>query len=512
MINLAPYFKVKMIYILEKLMAVEEAVVREKVVRAYVELTKNISKKEAKETLLPNVKKLSESSLLTTKISAIDIMTEIYPLCGEEEKKIIRSRFNVLFGEDSLMVKRTLASKLGTLCGFMKKSLVVSELIKSFKMLSNDDSAKVRIITIDSLVHLAECLSEDENKSHMIPIIINLTSDKSWRVKVHLAVRFSDISKAVGSEVSDSMVSIFATLLRDPEKLVRLEAVRSLSKFVTNLKGEKLISLIATIKLLAKDTVSLVRVAVAEFLLSTLGNGDLKQKLSKKSGMSSTIVAILKGLTQDDDLEVRLESYECVKNLTDFASKEEIEDLSNILKKSLDTSRNWRLRHSILNSLLTIAVKKADQPTFDKKYKKIFFSALKDPAEGVRSLAISYISKFAGFLNDNYLLTYLTVEMLTIISENENYNYQQRISGLYALKELYLSFRNRENMDQLFVAQVLPLLQDPVMNIRMVTLKMLKQVHAKSTNAKFKDQVKSAVDDMAKTETDNEIKNLSLNF
>ena len=119
-------------------------------------------------------RKLSESNSLTTKISAIDVMTEMYPLCADEEKKIIRSRFNVLFGEDSLMVRRVLASKLGTLCGFMGRPLVVTELIKSFKLLSNDDSAKVRIITINSLVKLADCLSEEENKNHMIPIIIKL--------------------------------------------------------------------------------------------------------------------------------------------------------------------------------------------------------------------------------------------------------------------------------------------------------------------------------------------------
>jgi serine/threonine-protein phosphatase 2A regulatory subunit A len=510
--NLAKYFKIKMIYLLEKLVAIEESVVRQKAVQGYVSLAKTVNKKELRDVLIPNVKKLSESSSLTTKISAIDIMTEMYPLCADEEKKVIRSRFNVLFGEDSLMVRRVLASKLGTLCGFMGRPLVVTELIKSFKLLSNDDSAKVRIITIDSLVKLAECLSEEENKNHMIPIIIKLTSDKSWRVRVHLASKFSDISKAVGPDVSDSLVSVFASLLRDNESLVRLDAVRALSKFVFILKPEKLSSLMSSLQLLGNDPVALVRAGVAELFQSMLSNSNLKVTLNKKSSLSKHIQTILKQLSKDDDLEVRLESFDVIKLCGDLLGPDEIEDLILSIYKSMDEASNWRLRLAGIDTLMSLAVGYANQSLFDQKFKKAFLQGIKDQAEQVRSLVINYIPQLASFLKDNYLLTYLTVEMLTIITEEETYGYQKRISAVYGVKELYMSVRKTDSMDQILKNQIVPLTEDGIANIRMVTVKMLKEIYGYTKSKDLKESIKKAIVKMDKSETDNETSSLISKF
>ena len=502
--SLATYFKIKMIYLLEKLVAVEESVVRQKAVVGYVALAKTVNKKELRDVLIPNVKKLSESSSLTTKISAIDIMTEMYPLCADEEKKVIRSRFNVLFGEDSLMVRRVLASKLGTLCGFMGRPLVVTELIKSFKLLSNDDSAKVRIITIDSLVKLAECLSEEENKNHMIPIIIKLTSDKSWRVRVHLASKFSDISKAVGPDVSDSLVSVFASLLRDDESLVRLDAVRALAKFVFILKPEKLNSLMPNLQLLGNDPVALVRAGVGELFQGMLSNSSLKESLNKKSTLAKQIQIILKQLSKDEDLEVRLESFEVIKLCGGFLGPDEIEDLILSIYKSMEDNANWRLRFAGVDTLLSLAVGYANQSLFDQKFKKAFLQGIKDQAERVRTLVIDYIPQLASFLKDNYLLTYLAVEMLTIINEDETYGYQKRISAIYGIKELYMSVRKTDSLDQLLKNQIVPLVEDDVRNIRMVTVKVLKEIYSYTKSKDLKEAIKKNIIKMEKVETDKE--------
>ena len=510
--TLSSYFKVKMIYILEKLVSIEESVVRQKAVCGYVALAKSVGKKELKEVVLPNVKKLSESSSLTTKISAVDVMTDIYPLCGEDEKKVIRGRFNVLFGEDSLMVRRVLATKLGTLCGYMKKSLVVAELIKSFKMLSNDDSAKVRIITIDSLVNLAECLSEDENKTHMIPIIINLTSDKSWRVRVHLASRFDDISNAVGADVSDSLVSVFASLLRDAESLVRLDALKSLSKFVGNLKNDRISGLISVFKSLSTDPVALVRVSSAELFQAMLKNESIKDMLKTKADVREKIHAIIKTLTQDEDMEVKIEAFEVVKLCGTYVPHSEVEELTVSIYKTLEENTNWRLRNSGIQTLLGLSLIYANQTLFDQKFKKAFLRGLTDKAEQVRAMTIDNIPKLSKFLNDNYLMTYVAVEMLTILAETENYNYQQRISAIYGMKELYFSLKKTDTMDQIVISQILPLTENGVVNVRMVTLKVLKSINGKTKNSGLKEQIKKTVARLAAQEKDQETLYLASKF
>ena len=71
----------------------------------------------------------------------------------------------------------------------------------------------------------------------------------------------------MGKEISEnSLFSIFSTLLRDLENEVRIEAVKSLKKFVFLLSSEKIMGILAYLQTLSKDTVALVRTAVAEVI------------------------------------------------------------------------------------------------------------------------------------------------------------------------------------------------------------------------------------------------------
>lgn len=123
--------------------------------------------------------------------------------------------------EESLILRRSLARHMGALGQFVKKEVLLHGYIKQFKVLAIDDSDSVRIVCLESLVAIARCLNVEENKQNIIPIVIQLTGDKSWRVKYHLAKVFPDLSEALGQEISEnSLFSIFSTLLRDLENEV----------------------------------------------------------------------------------------------------------------------------------------------------------------------------------------------------------------------------------------------------------------------------------------------------
>ncbi len=52
-------------------------------------------------------------------------------------------------------------------------------------------------------------------------------------MRLYLAKNFAELAQALGKEISEnSLFSIFSTLLRDLENEVRIEAVKSLKKFV----------------------------------------------------------------------------------------------------------------------------------------------------------------------------------------------------------------------------------------------------------------------------------------
>lgn len=99
---------------------------------------------------------------------------------------------------------------------------------------------------MESLIDIAKCLTVEENKNNLIPIIIQLTGDKSWKVKLYLAKNFADLAEALGKEISEnSLFAIFSTLLRDLESEVRIAAVKSLKRFVSLLSSDKVMGILA---------------------------------------------------------------------------------------------------------------------------------------------------------------------------------------------------------------------------------------------------------------------------
>jgi serine/threonine-protein phosphatase 2A regulatory subunit A len=115
-------------------------------------------------------------------------------------------------------------------------------------------------LCLDSLKSLAKVLSRDDNKTHTLPVIIQAAEDKSWRVRLALSKNFSDIAESFGKEITDlSLVQTFSALLKDVENDVKIEAVKSLSRFVRIISVDKLHILIPLIMTLGKDAYPNVR-------------------------------------------------------------------------------------------------------------------------------------------------------------------------------------------------------------------------------------------------------------
>lgn len=169
---------------------------------------------------------------------------------------------------------------------------------------------------MESLIEIAKCLTSAENKSNLIPIIIQLTGDKSWKVKLYLARNFAKLAEALGKEIADnSLFSIFSTLLRDMENEVRLEAMKSLKDFVKLLNSEKILGILAYLQTLAKDSVPLVRVMVCEVLKEIFNF----QEDFKPDVIKSRVQPIIVDLSNDENLEVKIEALSLLAPWSKYA-------------------------------------------------------------------------------------------------------------------------------------------------------------------------------------------------
>lgn len=257
--------------LLEKMLGADETVVREKSIETFIKIVSKLDKAELNNAVTPFLSKILASNAFGSKMSSLNILAELFQLFDNDKKQQLIEKMNALFTEESLILRRNLARTLGRLCKYLPKDLLLSEIQNHFKNLANDDSEQVRIITIESLVELAKVFTPDENKTYLIPMVIQLTSDKSWRVRVHLAKSFGLLAAAVGSEISENqLLSIFSTLIRDLENEVRVASVRSLYAFVNFLSLEKVTQVLAYLQTLAKDSVPLVRTGAGEVLQALL--------------------------------------------------------------------------------------------------------------------------------------------------------------------------------------------------------------------------------------------------
>ena len=70
----------------------------------------------------------------------------------------------------------------------------MNDLLPLFKITSTDDQDSVRFLSVDSCIALGNKLSPEEVVEHLLPTVINLLKDSSWRVRYMVADKFVNVS------------------------------------------------------------------------------------------------------------------------------------------------------------------------------------------------------------------------------------------------------------------------------------------------------------------------------
>lgn len=175
---------------LEYLASVEETVVRDKAVGSLAIIAGLMTDNEIISNYIPLILRLAGGEWFTCRVSAVNLMHSVYPRAGNLKEKI-RQKFIELCNEETPMVRRAVASKIGDLATHVEHEIVLSELITIFKQLSADEQDSVKVLCLDSLKQIAKLLNKEENKTHTLPIIIGATEDKSWKIRLALAKNFA---------------------------------------------------------------------------------------------------------------------------------------------------------------------------------------------------------------------------------------------------------------------------------------------------------------------------------
>ena len=138
----------------------EETVVRDKAVESLRSVAEHHSKAHVEEYFVPMIKRLAsgESPILsstppspppppgewfTSRTSACGLFSVVYANCTTSTKQDLRTAFRALCGDDTPMVRRAAAAKLGELAKVMEAENVKQDLMGMFHTLANDEQVGV---------------------------------------------------------------------------------------------------------------------------------------------------------------------------------------------------------------------------------------------------------------------------------------------------------------------------------------------------------------------------------
>lgn len=244
----------------------------------------DLSPEQVEEHFIPLTLRLSKADWFTSKVSGCGLFTAPYSKVSPSSQEQLRQQFGLLVHDETPMVRRQAATNLSKFVKEMPAPVVIDEMIPLFQHLVSDDQDSVRLLTVETLISIAEVVPKEQQASHgvLLTSLRNLIEDKSWRVRYMIADRFEkvwhavfwesfawfadrlQIATAVDDEVvSRDLVPAFVKLLKDNEAEVRTAIAGQIPGFCALVDRSVLLSdIMSSIEDLVSDTSQHVRAAL----------------------------------------------------------------------------------------------------------------------------------------------------------------------------------------------------------------------------------------------------------
>lgn len=416
---------------LENLATVEETVVREKATESLRMIAAEHSAADIEKHFAPLVKRLSQGDWFTSRTSACGLYAVCYANVSVALKTELRMMFKCLCTDDTPMVRRAAASKIGEFAKAVEMEYLKGEIIPLFIALANDEQFSqdsVRLLAVEAGITIAGLLNESDIETLLLPMFRSAASDKSWRVRFMIADKFIELQKAVGPTITKNhLVFHFTGLLKDVEAEVRASAANKIKDFCTNLPAEiqeqvMMPNVLPAVKELVCDTNQHVKAALASVIMG----------LSPIMGKDNTIQHLLPLfliLLKDEHSDVRLN---IISNLDSVIG---IHQLSQSLLPAiveLAEDPKWRVRLAIIEHMPLLA-EQLGVDFFDEKLNSLCMSWLVDGVFAIRSAATSNLKRLVAIFGLEWAQNTIITKVLSMARDP---NYLHRMTTLFAINVL----------------------------------------------------------------------------
>ncbi|XP_075822045.1 serine/threonine-protein phosphatase 2A 65 kDa regulatory subunit A beta isoform isoform X4 [Microtus pennsylvanicus] len=403
---------------LESLATVEETVVRDKAVESLRQISQEHTPVALEAHFVPLVKRLASGDWFTSRTSACGLFSVCYPRASNAVKAEIRQHFRSLCSDDTPMVRRAAASKLG---------------------------------------EFAKVLELDSVKTEIVPLFTNLASDEQ-------------LQKAVGPKITlNDLIPAFQSLLKDCEAEVRAAAAHKVKELCENLPTEGRETIIMNqilpyIKELVSDTNQHVKSALASVIMG------LSTILGKENTIEHLLPLFLAQL-KDECPEVRLNiisNLDCVNEVIG------IRQLSQSLLPAiveLAEDAKWRVRLAIIEYMPLLAGQLGVE-FFDEKLNSLCMAWLVDHVYAIREAATNNLMKLVQKFGTEWAQNTIVPKVLVMANDP---NYLHRMTTLFCINALSEACGQEITTKQMLPI-VLKMAGDQVANVRFNVAKSLQKI------------------------------------
>nr|KAF6276440.1 protein phosphatase 2 scaffold subunit Aalpha [Pipistrellus kuhlii] len=435
---------------LESLATVEETVVRDKAVESLRAISHEHSPSDLEAHFVPLVKRLAGGDWFTSRTSACGLFSVCYPRVSSAVKAELRQYFRNLCSDDTPMVRRAAASKLGEFAKVLELDNVKSEIIPMFSNLASDEQDSVRLLAVEACVNIAQLLPQEDLEALVMPTLRQAAEDKSWRVRYMVADKFTELQKAVGPEITKTdLVPAFQNLMKDCEAEVRAAASHKVKEFCENLSADCRENVIMTqILPCIKELVS-----------------DANQHV--KSALASVIMGLSPILGKDNTIEHLLPLF--LAQLKDECPEVRLNIISNL---------------DCVNEV--IGIRQLGVEFFDEKLNSLCMAWLVDHVYAIREAATSNLKKLVEKFGKEWAHATIIPKVLAMSGDP---NYLHRMTTLFCINVLS-EVCGQEITTKHMLPTVLRMAGDPVANVRFNVAKSLQKIGPILDNSTLQSEVK----------------------
>jgi serine/threonine-protein phosphatase 2A regulatory subunit A len=478
---------------LESLATVEETVVRDKAVDSLRNVSQQHSPQDLEQYFVPLVKRLASGDWFTSRTSACGLFSVCYPRVSNQVKSDLRNSFRQLCQDDTPMVRRAAAAKLGEFAKVLEQEYVKSEVMSLWSQLASDEQDSVRLLAVEACVSIASLLSNEDIEQHVMPVLRSAAEDKSWRVRYMVADKFTELQKAVGPDITrNDLVPAFQNLLKDCEAEVRAAAAQKVRDFCQNLtpadSQEQLImtNVLPCVKDLVSDPNQHVKSALASVIMG------LSPILGKHNTIEHLLPMFLSQL-KDECPEVRLNiisNLDCVNEVIGIQQLSQ-SLLPAIVELAEDTK--WRVRLAIIQYMPLLAGQ-LGVDFFDEKLNTLCMTWLVDQVFAIREAATQNLKKLVEKFGSDWATNTVIPKVLQM---SRDQNYLHRMTCLFSINVL-ANACGPEITTKLMLPTVITLGADSVANVRFNVAKTLQKIGPILDQNTLQTQVKPCLDKLQK--------------